>query len=87
MWWEIINQGMDSAGFKPMLLFCLVEKFYFSPHELLHDFLHPHLHTDKADPITPPQAEQVQQVPVGLFQYELLPIKHSHLSCHTLSIF
>lgn len=67
--------------------FCWEENFHFSPHELLHDFLHPHLHPDKADAIPPPQAEQIQQVPVGLFQYELLAIKHSHLSRHTLPIF
>lgn len=57
-----------------------------SPHEFLHDFLHPHLQTYEADAIAPPQLEQVQQVPVSLLQYQLLSIEHSSLSCHAATI-
>lgn len=43
------------------------------PHELLHDFLHPHLQPQEADAVVPPEAEEVQQVPVGFLQHEMLP--------------
>lgn len=57
-----------------------------SPHEFLHDFLHPHLQTYEADAIAPPQSEQVKQVPVCLLQYQLLSIEHSSLTCHAATV-
>lgn len=44
---------------------CLLTKeqsihIYGLPHEFLHNFLHPHLQTYKADAIAPPQPEKVQ---------------------------
>lgn len=43
------------------------------PHELLHDLLHPHLQPQEADAVVPPEAEEVQQVPVRLLQHKMLP--------------
>lgn len=57
-----------------------------SPHEFLHDFLHPHLQAYEADSIAPPQLKQVKQVPVCLLQYQLLSVKHSRLPCHAAAI-
>lgn len=54
------------------------------PHELLHDLLHPQLQPQEADAVVPPEAEEVQQVPVGLLQHQALPVEDgtpaSHLS-------
>lgn len=57
-----------------------------SPHEFLHDFLHPHLQAYEADAVAPPQPEQIKQVPVRLLQNHLLAVKHSRLSCHAATI-
>ena len=52
------------------------------PHELLHDLLHPHLQSQEADAIVPPEAEEVQQVPVRLLQHEVLPIEDGAPASH-----
>ena len=57
-----------------------------SPHELLHNFLHPHLQAYEADAVAPPQPEQVQQVPVRLLQNHLLAVEHRRLARHAAAI-
>lgn len=52
------------------------------PHEFLHDFLHPHLQPQEADAVVPPESEEVQQVPVGFLQHEMLPAEDGASAHH-----
>lgn len=57
------------------------------PHELLHDLLYPHLQSQEADAIVPPEAEEVQQVPVSLLQHEILPTEDGTPAHHLSPVF
>lgn len=69
--------GRNGTGFFPHIFLSLpleVPQLHpVLPHELLHDLLHPHLQSQEADAIVPPEAEEVQQVPVSLLQHKVLP--------------
>lgn len=56
------------------------------PHEFLHDLLHPHLQSQEADAIVPPEAEEVQQVPVGLLQDEMLSTEDGAPAHHLATV-
>lgn len=85
-----INQGSAAHPARTAAATSLDSKQVFnisdSPHEFLHDFLHPHLQAYEADAIAPPQAEQVKQVPICLLQNYLLSIEHSCLTSHAAAI-
>lgn len=57
------------------------------PHELLHDLLHPHLQSQEADAVVPPEAEEVQQVPVSLLQHKVLPAEDGAPAHHLTPVF
>lgn len=49
-----------------------------SPHKFVQNTLHPHMHSEKAEPVSPEHAQEVYYEPVTLLKHELLPIKDRH---------
>ena len=57
-----------------------------SPHELVQNTLHPHVHAEEVKTISPEQTEEIHDEPVTLFKGKLLPIKDGHLGGNILSL-
>lgn len=49
-----------------------------SPHELVQNPLHPHVHADRVEAVVPQHAEEVHDEPIALLEYQLLPVKDGH---------
>lgn len=89
--YRFLFDNLQSSWFLPHLFFCLPletpQLRLTLPHELLHDLLHPHLQSQEADAVVPPEAEEVQQVPVSLLQHEILPAEDGAPAHHLSPVF
>ncbi len=52
------------------------------PHKLVHYALHPHMHSNEVESISPQHAYEVHYEPVALFEGQLLPVKYRQFRRH-----
>lgn len=67
-----LHPGADFAEDDAVVFTC-------SPHEFVQDALHPHLHAEEAEAVSPEQAQEVDDEPVALLKHQLLAVKNGHL--------
>lgn len=61
-----------------LVYICNLSEYKLSPHKFVQNTLHPHVHSKKAEPVSPEHVQEIYNKPITLFKCELLSIKDCH---------
>lgn len=71
--------GLDDLLTVIMNLAPVLDKSEHSPHEFVHDLLHPQVYTDGIQAVAPQHTQEVHNEPVALLEDQLFTIKEGQL--------